>query len=215
MTTPVTLYTTAVDKVIRHIMSGLKNGSYVPGQRLAESDLSAATGVGRSPVREALRILSGEGVISLIPNQGARLREMTREDYVNFINATAALIEIGLELAIDHIHIPQNEKKVRAAYETIQKRSTDLTGAALMEAIYEFYLAVNDITGNEYLNKFMRRFHFERLIKELERNQFSTYLKESLIRYDQLFQALLNRDRSEVRRLWAQQTEAMLSVKKL
>lgn len=215
MTTPVTLHTTAVDKVIRHIMSGLRDGSYVPGQRLAESDLSAATGVGRSPVREALRILSGEGVISLIPNQGARLREMTREDYINFINATAALIEIGLDLAIDYIHIPQNEKKIRTAYETIKKRSADLTGATLMEAIYEFYIAVNDTTGNEYLNKFMRRFHFERLIKELERNQFSTYLKESLIRYDQLFQALLNRDKSEVRRLWAEQTAAMLSVKKL
>lgn len=215
MTTPVTLHTTAVDKVIRHIMSGLRDGSYVPGQRLAESDLSAATGVGRSPVREALRILSGEGVISLIPNQGARLREMTREDYINFINATAALIEIGLELAIDYIHIPQNEKKIRTAYEAIKKRSTDLTGAALMEAIYEFYIAVNDTTGNEYLNKFMRRFHFERLIKELERNQFSAYLKESLIRYDKLFQALLNRDKSEVRRLWAEQTAAMLSVKKL
>ena len=64
----------------------------VVGQRLVEADLTARLGVGRSTVREALKILASHGVVEIIPHRGAVVRGLTAEDARNLL---AVLEEIG------------------------------------------------------------------------------------------------------------------------
>lgn len=204
---------TAVSKVIQHITNGVKKGSYVSGQRLVEAELSAVTGIGRSPVREALRILSGEGVVDLIPNKGARLREMTREDFINFVNATAALLGVGLDLAVEALGNPRNARKVRTAYQAIIEVPAEQRVSDFMDAIFNFHLTLHEITGNAYLNKFMRRLHFERLMAELERTISREAIRTYQQRYDALFAALMACDRVSVTRIWTEQSTDILNVR--
>lgn len=204
---------TAVESVIDHVMQGVRTGLYVPGQRLTEADLSAATQVGRSPVREALRILAGEGAVQLAPNQGARLREMTPTDYANFVSAAGALMGIGLELAAVEPGTPENVKRLKAAFAAINANPTRQRLSDFMAAIYEFHIIVHEISGNGYLNKFMRRLHFERFMKELERLLTASDVKKYRARYDELFAALMRRDAKGTRRIWDQQATDILGVR--
>src|SRR5579871_4795611 len=45
-------------------------GSYFPGQRLTQTELSEALGIGRTPLREALRMLEADGYLVSVANRG-------------------------------------------------------------------------------------------------------------------------------------------------
>ena len=63
-----------VDRLVRGIIDGFREGRYQPGERLVAADLAAQFNVSRAPVREALAILVGEGVVEIKKNYGARIR---------------------------------------------------------------------------------------------------------------------------------------------
>src|SRR4029077_20859432 len=51
-----------------------------PGKRLNERILCERLKVSRTPLREALKVLSHEGLVELLPNRGARVVKLTPED---------------------------------------------------------------------------------------------------------------------------------------
>ena len=57
----------------------IRNGSLKLGGRILEEPMCAAMGVSRTPLREALRILSSEGLIESIPNRGSYVAQPTIE----------------------------------------------------------------------------------------------------------------------------------------
>jgi len=82
------------------------SGEAAPGERLTEPRLAELAGVSRSPVREALRILAGEGLVELTPRHGAQVAQVdaghARELYACRLLleppcASAAVVAIGPE----------------------------------------------------------------------------------------------------------------------
>jgi len=67
---------TVADWLARRIIAGEEP----PGSRLTETKLAELAGVSRSPVREALRILAGEGLVELVPRFGAQVARVGIED---------------------------------------------------------------------------------------------------------------------------------------
>jgi DNA-binding GntR family transcriptional regulator len=63
-----------VEEVLRQ---AIIEGRLAPGQRLTERQLTEMTGVSRTLIREALRQLESQGLISVIPNKGPVVRELT------------------------------------------------------------------------------------------------------------------------------------------
>lgn len=55
-------------------------GEAAPGERLTEPRIAELAGVSRSPVREALRILAGEGLVEITPRHGARVTHVGVRD---------------------------------------------------------------------------------------------------------------------------------------
>ena len=67
---------TVADLLAQRIISG----ETVPGERLTEPRIAELAGVSRSPVREALRILAGEGLVEITPRHGARVTHVGVRD---------------------------------------------------------------------------------------------------------------------------------------
>src|SRR5688572_2426760 len=63
-----------VEEVLRQ---AIIDGRLAPGERLTERRLTEMTGVSRTLIREALRQLESQGLVSLIPNKGPVVRELT------------------------------------------------------------------------------------------------------------------------------------------
>jgi DNA-binding GntR family transcriptional regulator len=79
---------TVADWLAERIISGEE----VPGSRLTETDVARRAGVSRSPVREALRILEGEGLVQIAPRFGAQVARVGIAD-VEELYACRMLLE--------------------------------------------------------------------------------------------------------------------------
>ena len=79
--------TTHRDNVASHriaddLRTAILNGSYLPGERIRQEDIAARSGASRIPVREALRMLDAEGLVTLVANSGAWVTKLTLEECV-------------------------------------------------------------------------------------------------------------------------------------
>ena len=61
----------AAEKAYRTVRERILRGEYPSALRITEQEIADATGVSRTPVREALRRLQAEGFVTVIANQGA------------------------------------------------------------------------------------------------------------------------------------------------
>lgn len=82
----------AVEKAYQTIRQGIVSGAYPPGSHLTAQGLAAASGLSRTPVREAMRRLHAEGLISFIPHRGAFVARMEERD-IQKIYALRAVLE--------------------------------------------------------------------------------------------------------------------------
>ncbi len=81
------------------IRQRIYNGRYAPGIRLIERDLAAEFDVSRLPIREALRMLREEGLVTERPTRGLVVRELTRADVEELFDVREALEGMSCRLA--------------------------------------------------------------------------------------------------------------------
>jgi DNA-binding GntR family transcriptional regulator len=93
--------TVAVLDAIKH---AILTGELRPGQSLVETDLAAALGVSKTPVREALKTLAGAGLVTMSPYRGAVVR-MVDDEHARHIYDLRLLLEpeaLGRAIAVGH-----------------------------------------------------------------------------------------------------------------
>lgn len=76
-------------------------GEMAPGERIAEKALCDRFGVSRTPLREALKMLAREGLVTLTPNRGAAVAELTMADLEEAFPIMGALEALAGELACE------------------------------------------------------------------------------------------------------------------
>ena len=64
-------------RVLDNLRQAILEHKLVPGQRLIERELVELTGVSRTSIREALRELAAEGLVTTIPNKGTVVAEVS------------------------------------------------------------------------------------------------------------------------------------------
>lgn len=87
-------------EVVTRLRDMIIDGSLEAGTRINESDLGPRLGVSRTPLREALRTLAGEGLIELVPSKGAVVRRFGPDDVVQMLEALKALESFAAHLGV-------------------------------------------------------------------------------------------------------------------
>lgn len=150
---------TASDQVLSTILEGLVNGSYKPGQKVNARQLSEDLQVSIVPVREALHILAGEGVIDLLPMKGARIRSMNPEEVANWWQIFGGLAVVGVRGAAEKIDQGDNRAQIIERMDAIRNSAGKVTPLEFI-----FYLAdlhsVFNIIANPQINEAIRRLSF-------------------------------------------------------
>ena len=67
----------ASHRIADSLRTAILGGSYLPGERIRQEDVAARSGASRIPVREALRMLDSEGLVTLVANSGAWVTKLT------------------------------------------------------------------------------------------------------------------------------------------
>ncbi len=90
-------------QVYSALRDAIVSGKLKPGERIVEDRICAELGVSRSPLREALRKLEGEGLVSILPRRGAIVTELTQRDQLDLFAVREALEGLAANLGAQHI----------------------------------------------------------------------------------------------------------------
>jgi len=131
------------DAIRRSIESDIEQGRLLPGQVIDERSLAEAFSVSRTPVRQALQQLHGQGVVEVIPRVGARVPKLSTKDLLLIYEMLAELEAAAARLAARRI-TAREAHELRGALDACQQSAqqadpTHYSGAnrALHELIYE------------------------------------------------------------------------------
>ena len=97
-------------KVFQKIREEILSGVYQDGEELREVTLGEKLGVSRTPVREALRQLELEGLVTIVPNKGAYVKGITKKDVHDIYRIRSLLEGLCAKWATEHITDQQIEE---------------------------------------------------------------------------------------------------------
>jgi DNA-binding GntR family transcriptional regulator len=147
--TPLTRLVT--DAIRERILSG----EYALGERLVEGKLSEELGVSRMPVREALRELASEGLVTIEPRRGAAVTNFTEEQKREMVEVRATLEALNAKLAAKR-HDPEQIKHLKKILDEGPQESSEHNMAEVMKQNARVHDALANVAGNSVLSEMMR-----------------------------------------------------------
>lgn len=198
------------DDLCNVLRERIVNLYYEPGESLNEKKLSDEFNVSRTPVREALIRLSGENLVTIVTNSGARVSDLNLRNLQELIELREILERGTGRLAALNI----TEEQIRGL-EQLSKRVRQVKKenfSKLVDYDMEFHKLIREASHNHYLNEYLsvvqnQFFRIQRLILH----------KPQLILTDlqQYVQALKRRDADQMGQLMVDHVEHFVdSVRK-
>ncbi len=135
------------DVVFKTLRQGILTGEIKPGERLMEIHLANRLGVSRTPIREAIRKLELEGLVTMVPRRGAEVAKITEKNLKDVLEVRRALDELAVGLACDRMTEEELE-----ALEVACVNFANVTRTGNLTEITKADVALHDIivtsTGN-------------------------------------------------------------------
>lgn len=131
-------------------------GEIPPGTRMMEVELAEDMGVSRTPIREAIRKLEKEGLVSIEPRRGAYASEISIKDMVDVLEVREFLESMAAGLAAKKINQDDGEKisKVSQAYKkAVESGRTE----EIIKADELFHRLIVECSGNKTLIQMMNQ----------------------------------------------------------
>lgn len=140
--------TMAEDKIRAAIVSG----ELLPGQRLPERELCALTGAGRTTVREAIRQLESEGLITTVSHRGPTVSVLTEEEARSIYELRAMLEGQAGRLFVERATDTQIRDLCQAV-EDIGRGHEMRDMVGVIDASGRFYSVLTEGAGNTLLRQ--------------------------------------------------------------
>ena len=187
------------DAVHYAIREAILNGTLPPGAWLREDELATALQVSRTPVREALRRLSDEGLTTHVANRGSVVRAVTTEDVLAVYAVRESLEGLAARTAAMRRPAGFIDELRRIHREMRENLGGDPQLAA--DLSFEFHAAIRDAAGNPYLARFL--IHAEQVVRRFGRNTFTQpgRPEEALAEHLGLIEAIASGDADLAERL--------------
>ena len=133
----------------RRLLEEIGRGDLLPGTRLRETELAERFGISRTPVREAIRQLEADGLVTHMPRQGATIRVLDYSEVMELYEMRAVLEGTAARLAARAAS--DLELDELAALNDELSKARDLRSA--YELNRQFHMTLLDAAKNRYLIK--------------------------------------------------------------
>lgn len=177
------------DVVFNTLRQAILTGELKPGERLMEIHLANRLGVSRTPIREAIRKLELEGLVTMIPRRGAEVAQLTEKSMSDVLEVRRAMDALCAELACERI-TEEELGRLRAACEKFEQIISTKDVKKIAQADVELHDIILQATGNNRLiqlvnnlSEQMYRYRFE-YIKDF--SQHEKLVEEHRIIYESL-----------------------------
>ena len=164
-----------------------------PGSWVDEQSLALQLGISRTPMREAIKVLAAEGLITMYMNRGAYVTEVDRRDLEQIFTVLSLLEgqaakETALRATEDQLTELDN------LHHRLEKAAADRDLDQFFEINVKFHELIQGIAGNRWMNNTIA--DLRKVLKLQRRDSLNRTgrMQNSVIEHRQILQAILKRD---------------------
>jgi DNA-binding GntR family transcriptional regulator len=184
----------------------ITRGDLVPGERLNERRLTAHFGISRTPLREAIKLLSAEGLIKLFPNRGAVVTTVTPTDAEDMFQVMGALEALAGELACQRAS-ESNIAEVTELHERMRRFHAEGDLVNYFDLNQRIHQTIVDCAGNRELSDAYRRIAMRIRRARYMANLFKPRWNEAMSEHEQMLDALSKRDGARLKAILSSHLE--------
>lgn len=149
-TTPQRL--SAKKRAFLQIQEWIIDGTLKPKEKLNDADLADALGVSRTPIREALQLLSAQGFVEMFPGVGTQVTTVNQEDITKILPPLSVLQALAAEIIAGKLSKESLEdlKETNAKFAEAIKAGDSFTALKLDD---QFHQIIVDQANNPYITQ--------------------------------------------------------------
>ena len=181
------------DVVFNTLRDAILTGKLVPGERLMEIHLADKLGVSRTPIREAIRKLELEGLVTMIPRRGAEVAQITEKHLRDVLEVRRALDALAVELACERITAEELES-LKEACANFAKETKQGNANRLARADVAFHDIILNASGNERLVQMISKLSQQMYRYRLEYVKDETSYERLIAEHEAIYEAICSRD---------------------
>lgn len=185
--TPLALY----EQVAEQLRQRIFRRELEPGAWIDELKIAEEYGISRTPLREALKVLAAEGLVTMKLRRGAYVTEVSRKD-ISDVYRLLSLLEADAAAEVAGKATDEQLQRLQQTHEELKRNTAD---AERFFALNEsFHMQILDIADNRWRNQLVAD-----LRKVMKLNRHKSLFKQgriedSLAEHEAIMQALLQRD---------------------
>jgi DNA-binding GntR family transcriptional regulator len=187
-------------RVFNKIREDILSGKYAQNEELKENSIGVELGVSRTPVREALRQLELEGLVTIIPNKGAYVTGISQKDMHDIYIIRSYLEGLCARWACEHITQVQIDELEEIVYLTEFHAKKDHHDQ-IVELDNKFHETIYEASQSKILNHVLSDFHhYVQRIRKITLASESRAVNSNK-EHSAILEAIKNRDGEEAERL--------------
>ena len=187
-------------QIYRYVTEKISGGTLSGGDRVVEADLQKVFKVSRTPIREALRILTSRGLLETIPGKGASVRRVMVEDIREIYPILGNLEGLAAKMSTDQI-TPKTLSEMQSCLERMENLNESDEKRTYIELHYRFHELYIQSCQNQHLTQIimdLRRQIYQYRLSHLYIPMAHSY---SMTIHQKILQLLRERKRKEVEEL--------------
>jgi len=177
----------------KRIREMIRKGALKKGDRILEAPMCQAMGVSRTPLREALRILSSEGLIELIPNRGAYVAQPSIKDIGEMFYVMSILEGTCARVCVEKMD-DEGLRRLDDLYRKLEQHCQAEDREKYMAVNHSFHSLVQELAGNKVLSEVIDALRQKILLYRYRQIYQPNRLKESMQEHRLLQRAFRERD---------------------
>lgn len=181
--------------VFRSIRDGILNGTYKEHEELREVALGKELGVSRTPVREALRQLELEGLVTIIPNKGAYVTGITPKDINDIYEMRCMLEGLCAKWATEYITEDQLDELDEIIFlSEFHMRRDNSNTEQMAELDGRFHKVLYEASRSRMLSHVLEDFHKYSLMARRASMISEERARKSIREHKQILRAIRDKD---------------------
>ncbi|WP_164821675.1 GntR family transcriptional regulator [Paenibacillus koleovorans] len=180
------------EDLVSFIKLQIIEGQLNPGDRIIETKLAKELGISQTPVREAIRHLSGEGIIVIVPNKGPMVRTLDRKDVFEIYSLRSVLEGLAIRLATQRAS-DEAIHRIKDLYDKMKAKLTDESVSTLLQDSLQIHQSIIYLSEHTRLIRSYESISFQIALVNRILGKESTKQKE-VDQHLELVEALMKRD---------------------
>jgi DNA-binding GntR family transcriptional regulator len=148
---------TVKKSLVETLRDEIVRGDFVPGQYLRLEEIAARFDVSTMPVREALRDLEAEGLVTIFPHRGATVTQLSADELQDIYDIRATLEEMATLLAVPLL-TKATLTELTSLVEQMESHLSDVV--AVVELNHQFHLTLYAASGRRHLCELNRMLRY-------------------------------------------------------